>query len=74
MRISKIQTKLTDELNKPLDLKSLDISLWNDNDYVEVEHCTDCSITLHVNCKIAVFVNIQVPTMAKTDTKVKTRS
>ena len=33
-----------------------------------------CSITLHVNCKIAVFVNIQVLTMAKTDTKVKTRS
>ena len=33
-----------------------------------------CSIMLHVNCKIAVFINIQVPTMAKTDTKVKTRS
>ena len=30
-----------------------------------------CSITLHVNCKIAVFVNFQVLTMAKTDTKVK---
>ena len=27
--------------------------------------------TLHVNCKIAVFVNFQVLTMAKTDTKVK---
>ena len=26
---------------------------------------------LHVNCKIAVFVNVQVLTMAKTDTKVK---
>ena len=26
---------------------------------------------LHVNCKIAVFVNFQVLTMAKTDTKVK---
>ena len=35
---------------------------------------TYCSITLHVNCKIAVFANIQVLTMAKTDTKVKTRS
>ena len=33
-----------------------------------------CSIALHVNCKIAVFMNIQVLTMAKTDTKVKTRS
>ena len=33
-----------------------------------------CSITLHVNCKIAVFVNFRVLTMAKTDTKVKTRS
>ena len=30
-----------------------------------------CSITLHVNCKIAVFVNVQVLTMAKTDRKVK---
>ena len=30
-----------------------------------------CSITLHVNCKIAVFVNFQVLTMAKTDTRVK---
>ena len=30
-----------------------------------------CSIMLHVNCKIAVFVNFQVLTMAKTDTKVK---
>ena len=30
-----------------------------------------CSIALHVNCKIAVFVNIQVITMAKTGTKVK---
>ena len=30
-----------------------------------------CSIALHVNCKIAVFVNFQVLTMAKTDTKVK---
>ena len=30
-----------------------------------------CSITLHVNYKIAVFVNFQVLTMAKTDTKVK---
>ena len=28
---------------------------------------------LHVNCKIAVSVNIQVLTMAKTDTKVKTQ-
>ena len=28
-------------------------------------------ITLHVNCKIAVFVNFQVLTMRKTDTKVK---
>ena len=26
---------------------------------------------LHVNCKIAVFVNFQVLTMGKTDTKVK---
>ena len=32
---------------------------------------TLCSITLHVNYKIAVFVNFQVLTMAKTDTKVK---
>ena len=38
------------------------------------EDNTTCSIMLHVNCKIAVFVNIQVPTMAKMDTKVKTRS
>ena len=33
-----------------------------------------CSITLHVNCKIAVFFsfkNVLVLTMAKTDTKVK---
>ena len=30
-----------------------------------------CSITLHVNCKIAVFVSFQVLTMAKMDTKVK---
>ena len=30
-----------------------------------------CSIMLHVNCKIAVFVNFQVLTMAKMDTKVK---
>ena len=30
-----------------------------------------CSITLHVSCKIAVFVSFQVLTMAKTDTKVK---
>ena len=30
-----------------------------------------CSITLHVNYKIAVFVNFQVLTMAKMDTKVK---
>ena len=30
-----------------------------------------CSITLHVNCKIAVFVNFQVLTMTKMDTKVK---
>ena len=30
-----------------------------------------CSITLHVNYKIAVSVNFQVLTMAKTDTKVK---
>ena len=33
-----------------------------------------CNIMLHVNCKIAVFVNFQVLTMAKMDTKVKTRS
>ena len=26
---------------------------------------------LHVNCKIAVFVNVQVLTMAKMDTKIK---
>ena len=45
----------------------------------ELEFCTwlhsvklcNCSITLHVNCKIAVFVNFQVLTMTKTDTKVK---
>ena len=30
-----------------------------------------CSITLHVNCKIAVCVSFQVLTMAKMDTKVK---
>ena len=30
-----------------------------------------CSIALHVNCKIAVFVNFQVFTMTKMDTKVK---
>ena len=30
-----------------------------------------CSIALHVNCKIAVFENIQVPTIAKMDTKVE---
>ena len=36
--------------------------------------CTTCSIMLHVNCKIVVFMNFQVLTMAKTDTKVKTRS
>ena len=30
-----------------------------------------CSITLHVNLKIAIFVNFQVLTMAKMDTKVK---
>ena len=30
-----------------------------------------CSITLHVYDQIAVFVNFQVLTMAKTDTKVK---
>ena len=30
-----------------------------------------CSIMLHVNCKIAVFVNFQVLTMTKMDTKVK---
>ena len=30
-----------------------------------------CSITLHVNYKIAVFVNFQILTMAKTNTKVK---
>ena len=30
-----------------------------------------CSIMLHVNYEIAVFVNFQVLTMAKTDTKVK---
>ena len=43
---------------------------------VAVEECNSasCSITLHVNCKIAVFMNIQVLTMAKMDTKVKTRS
>ena len=29
-----------------------------------------CSIMLHVNLKIAVFVNFQLLTMAKTDTKV----
>ena len=33
-----------------------------------------CGIMLHANYKIAVFVNFQVLTMAKTDTKVKTRS
>ena len=32
---------------------------------------TSCSITLHVNYEIAVFVNFQVLTIAKTDTKVK---
>ena len=32
---------------------------------------TICSITLHVNCKLAVFVNFQVLTMTKMDTKVK---
>ena len=32
---------------------------------------SQCSITLHVNCKIAVFVNFQVLTMAKMDTKVQ---
>ena len=30
-----------------------------------------CSIMLHVNCKIAFFVNFQVLTMTKMDTKVK---
>ena len=30
-----------------------------------------CNIMLHVNYKIAVFMNFQVLTMAKTDTKVK---
>ena len=39
--------------------------------FLWVSKFQSCSIMLHVNCKIAVFVNVQVLTMAKTDTKVK---
>ena len=46
--------------------------LWSED--TKILKPPQCSIVLHVNCKIQVFVNIQVLFMAKTDTKVKTRS